>query len=104
MDNLFLIDAEFRSLTRNLVNRILYLYTKRKKSAILDVFNQTFIRCIASIIGVYIFNNISKIKYFKIIISIVLTLLFLLFNFTNVIDNIENISYNVLRRHDHLSA
>ena len=104
MDNLFLMDNEFRSLTRNFVNRILYLYTKRKKSAILDVFNQTFIRCVASIIGVYFYKIFIKIKYFKIIISTVLTILFLLFNFTNIIENIEYIENNVLRRHDALSA
>jgi hypothetical protein len=104
MDNLFLIDNEFRSLTRNFVNRIIYLYTKRKKSTMLDVFNQTFIRCVASIIGVYFYNIFSKIKYLKIVISTLLILLFFLFNFTNLVENIETISNNKLRRHNILSS
>lgn len=60
-----LVDSEFRSLIRNILERVIGLNLKKKYSKIITILEKIAIRIVSSILAIEIYKQLNKSKYFN---------------------------------------
>jgi hypothetical protein len=83
MENLILVDGEFRSFIRNGLERIIGANVIKKENKYVEALNKLSIRVLSSLLAIYLFSkiiNIPNVKeyvtYFFIILFVALNVFF----------------------------
>ena len=76
MDVFVLAESEFRTFIRVIIENFIGLKFKKKEDKIQQILLKVSIRVISSLIAIYIFNKVNKIKNIKEYVSLVMIFIF----------------------------